>query len=106
MHGTSIPSDEDRQPLQYCGEHDQVWARIRGREYHLEVQRAADKGIFTDGAVRVDVRHSGRLPVATAVAAGTADGHCLDMSAYLNMAAALDGVLDTQRANPVNAPWL
>jgi putative selenate reductase len=93
----------------YCrreGGHDRMWARIRGREYHLEVQRSADRGVFTDGAVRVEVRHSGREPLASAVLAGAPEGHCLDLSAYLNMAAALDGALDTRRANPVNAPWL
>jgi putative selenate reductase len=93
----------------YCrrdGGRDQAWARIRGREYHLEVQRDADHGVFTDGAVRVDVRHSGRQPLGTAVLAGAPDGHCLDFSAYLNVAAALDGALDTRRANPVNAAWL
>ena len=36
----------------------------------------------------------------------TPDGHILDFSAYLNLAVILDGVLDTRRANPVNAPWL
>ena len=31
------------------------------------------------------------------------EGHALDFSAYLNMALAVDGVLDPRRANPVNA---
>ncbi|HEY7512437.1 MAG TPA: 4Fe-4S dicluster domain-containing protein, partial [Vicinamibacteria bacterium] len=93
----------------YCrrdGERDAVWARIGGREYRLDLHRAADRGVFTDGAVSVEVRHTDRAPLAVTVAAGTPDGHRLDFSAYLNMAVALDGALDTRQANPVNMPWL
>ena len=85
---------------------DAVWGRIRGREYHLEVDRARDRALFTDGVVRVEVRHSDRAPLHASAEAGAAPGHGLDFSAYLNMALAADGVLDTRRANPVNAPWL
>jgi putative selenate reductase len=93
----------------YCrreGDHDVVWGRIGGREYHLELHRGADRGVFTDGAVRMEVRHSERAPLGATIADGTPDGHRLDFSAYLNLAAALEGALDTRRANPVNAPWL
>jgi putative selenate reductase len=85
---------------------DAVWGRIRGREYHLEVDRARDRALFTDGIVRVEVRHSDRVPLQATARAGAAEGHSLDFSAYLNMALAVDGVLDTRKANPVNAPWL
>ena len=34
------------------------------------------------------------------------EGHLLDFSAYLNMALAVDGVLDPGKANPVNAAYL
>jgi putative selenate reductase len=85
---------------------DAAWGRIRGREYHLEVDRARDRALFTDGVVRVEVRHSDRVPLQASALPSAAAGHGLDFSAYLNMALAVDGVLDARRANPVNAPWL
>jgi len=85
---------------------DAVWARIRGAEYHLEVDRASDRGLFTDGVVRVEVRHSERRPLSASAGPQAPEGHLLDFSAYLNMALAVDGVLDARRANPVNAPYL
>jgi putative selenate reductase len=86
--------------------HDAAWARIRGREYHLEVDRARDRAVFTDGAIRVEVRHSDRRPLAASAEPGAPEGHALEFSAYLNTALAVDGVLDLRRANPVNAAWL
>jgi putative selenate reductase len=85
---------------------DAIWARIRGVEYHLEVDRALDRGLFTDGVLQLEVRHSERRVVAASARDGAAEGHVLDFAAYLNMALAVDGVLDTRRANPVNAPYL
>ena len=85
---------------------DAVWARIRGAEYHLEVDRASDRGLFTDGVVKVEVRHSERRPLSATARPEAPEGHTLDFSAYLNMALAVDGVLDPRRANPVNAPYL
>ena len=85
---------------------DAIWARIRGVEYHLEVDRTLDRGLFTDGVLQIEVRHSERRVVAAAAREGAADGRMIDFSAYLNMALAVDGVLDTRRANPVNAPYL
>jgi putative selenate reductase len=85
---------------------DAVWARIRGAEYHLEVDRASDRGLFTDGVVKVEIRHSQRRPLSASARPEAPEGHTLDFSAYLNMALAVDGVLDVRRANPVNAPYL
>ena len=83
-----------------------IVGRMRGREYRLDVDARGEKGTFTDGALTVDVRHRDRLPLETRVGSATPEGHVLDFSAYLNLAVILDGVLDTRRANPVNAPWL
>jgi hypothetical protein len=83
-----------------------MWGRLRGREYRLEVDRASGQGRFTDGVISVEVRHPERRFVAASAREGAPDGHTLDFSAYLNMALALDGVLDPARANPVNARWL
>jgi putative selenate reductase len=82
---------------------DAAWGRIRGVEYHLEVDRVRDRALFTDGTIRVELRHSERRPVQASARGGSPDGHVLDFAAYLNMALAVDGVLDPRRANPVNA---
>jgi putative selenate reductase len=79
-----------------------MWGRIRGREYRLEVD-AAGQGRFTDGVITVEVLHRERRAVRAQARAGAPEGHALDFSAYLNMALALDGVMDLRRANPVNA---
>jgi hypothetical protein len=75
-------------------------------EYHLEVDRNLDRALFTDGVLQLEVRHSERRVVAASAREGADEGRVLDFSAYLNMALAVDGVLDTRRANPVNAPYL
>jgi hypothetical protein len=49
------------------------------------------------------VRHSERRAVRATVRPGAAEGHVLDFAAYLNMAVAVDGVLDPRHLNPVNA---
>jgi putative selenate reductase len=82
---------------------DSVWARIRGREYRLEVDRARDRGLFTDGVISIEVSHRERRPLGAQAREGAPDGHALDFSVYLNMALVGDGVLDLRRANPVNA---
>jgi putative selenate reductase len=85
---------------------DAVWGRIRGVEYHLEVDRVRDRALFTDGAITLELRHSQRRPLHAQARPGAAEGHVLELAAYLDMALAVDGVLDRRRANPVNAPWL
>ncbi len=82
---------------------DAMWARVRGVEYRLEVDRAADRALFGDGRVQVELRHAARSPVAATVASGTPDGHTLELRVYLEMATLLDGVLDPRRVHPVNA---
>ena len=82
---------------------DAIWGRIEGREYRLEVDRARDLGLFTDGVITVEVQHRARRALGARAREGAPEGHALDFSAYLNMALAVDGVLDTRRANPVNA---
>jgi putative selenate reductase len=82
---------------------DAVWGRIKGVEYHLEIDRLKDRGLFTDGVIKLELKHSERRPIQAAARSGAADGHLLDFSAYLNMALAVDGVLDARFANPVNS---
>lgn len=85
---------------------DAVWGRINGVEYHLEIDRAKDRALFSDGVIKLELKHSLRRPAAAEAKPGAALGHKLDFSAYLKMALAVDGVLDTKKANPVNAPYL
>jgi putative selenate reductase len=82
---------------------DSMWARLGGVEYRLDVERQADRAVFTDGHVTLEMRHAERRPVGASVALGTPQGHTLDVGACLRMAVLLDGVLAPQRANPVNA---
>ena len=82
---------------------DAIWGRIRGREYRLDVDRGRGQAEFTDGVITVVVLHPERRPLRAHAREGAREGHALDFSAYLNMALAVDGVLDARRANPVNA---
>jgi putative selenate reductase len=85
---------------------DAVWGRLRGVEYHLEVDRARDRALFTDGSITLELRHSERRPLQASARSGAPEGRTLDFAAYLNMALAADGVLDMRKANPANAAWL
>jgi putative selenate reductase len=85
------------------GDGHAIWARIRGREYRLEIDRVRDRGLFTDGVITIEVSHRERRPLGAQAREGAPEGHTLDFSAYLNMALVGDGVLDVRRANPVNA---
>jgi putative selenate reductase len=84
---------------------DAMWGRLRGVEYRLDVEQDTDQALFGDGQVTLELRHRDRAPVGATVASGAAEGHTLDVAAYLAMAVLLDGVLDPRRVNPVNAPF-
>jgi len=85
---------------------DAVWVRLHGIEYHLELDRVKDRTLFTDGIVKLEVRHSDRRLLSAVARSGAPDGHTLDFRAYLETASVMDGVLDPARANPVNAGYL
>ena len=80
-----------------------MWGRLRGASYRLEVDPDTDQAVFSDGRVTLELRHRERTPVGASVAPDAPEGHTLDVGAYLAMAALLDGVLDSRRANPVSA---
>jgi putative selenate reductase len=82
---------------------DQAWARLRGVEYRLRVDRGRDLGLFTDGVIELELQHSRRRPLRATAPAEAPEGHRLDFAAYLSLAVSVDGVLDARRANPVNA---
>jgi putative selenate reductase len=81
---------------------DVMWGRIGGTEYRLEVDRAGDGAVFSDGRVRLTLRHSSRALLVASAEADAPDGHVLDGSAYLTMATLLDGVLTGRRASPLD----
>jgi putative selenate reductase len=99
---TALPGRDGFYARRQGGE-DSIWARIRGREYRLDVDRARGRGLFTDGVIAVEVSHRDRRALGARAREGAPEGHALDFSAYLNMALAVDGVLDGRRANPVSA---
>jgi putative selenate reductase len=80
-----------------------VWARVRGTEYRLELDRGADLARFGNGRLELELRHSERRPLRARPEPSAPEGDTLDVSAYLAIAVAVDGVLDPTRANPVNA---
>jgi putative selenate reductase len=82
---------------------DVIWGRIGGVQYRLGVDRSHDRAVFTDGRVRLVLQHAARAVVRATTEAAATEGHTLDGTAYLKMAAILDGVLDPRRVNPVNA---
>ena len=84
------------------GEGVRVWARLGGREYALEIDRAEGRAVFADGAIRLDIDHANRRVLGAEALPGAPEGHVLDVSAYLTTSLAVDGVLDPSRANPVN----
>jgi hypothetical protein len=79
-----------------------VWARLGGREYTLEIERATGHAAFSDGGLRLRIDHPHRRVLRVEVLAEAPEGHGLDVEAYLATALAVDGVLDASRANPVN----
>jgi putative selenate reductase len=85
-----------------AGDFDLCWARLRGVEYHLEVDRTRDRALFTDGAIEVELRHSERRALGARARGGAREGHLLDLRAYLEAAVVLEGVLDARRANFIN----
>jgi putative selenate reductase len=81
----------------------QVQARVKGREYTLEVEPGRTRAVFGDGFVRLEVDHRRRRVERAVALPGAPEGHVLELSAYLATALAVDGVVDTARANPVNS---
>jgi putative selenate reductase len=81
---------------------DVMWGRLAGVPYELAVEPAADHAVFSDGRIRVELRHTARQPTRAIALSGAADGHLLDLGVYLRMAVLLAGVLDPRRANPVS----
>ena len=83
---------------------DAAWARIRGvRVPPGGGPRARPRALHGRRHPRGGAPQRAPARCRPARAAGTAEGHVLDFAAYLNMALAVDGVLDARRANPVNA---
>jgi putative selenate reductase len=86
-----------------------VWARLRGREYTLEIEGNEGHAVFSDGVLRLVIDHPRRRVLQAEAVPGAPEGHALEVTDYLATALAVDGVLDPSRANPVNCalapPW-
>lgn len=86
---------------------DRLWGRFRGRQYFLEVERAADRSIFTDHVLEVTLdRKKPAKPLSTRIVEPGQNGHVLDMKYYFWMEKCLEGVLNGNRINYVNVRFL
>jgi putative selenate reductase len=98
---------------------DRIEGRIQGKAYRLEVVRSSDEATFDDGTVELKLRLSTRELVGwkaldSALAAHDparvphrhAPDHVVPMVNLYRMDALLRGVLSTNRASFVNAPYL
>ena len=98
---------------------DRIEGRIQGKAYRLEMTRGGDEATFNDGAVELKLRLSTRDLVDwnaldPALAAHDparapyrhAPDHVVPMVNFYRMEALLRGVLNTNRVNYVNAPYL
>ena len=66
----------------------------------------ARPALFTDGVIRVELRPRDRRPLRVGALPGAAEGHTLDLSAYLNLALAVDGVHGPAAGEPRERGWL
>jgi putative selenate reductase len=79
-----------------------AWARRRGADYRLEVDRKSGRDRFEGCGVAVEVAHEERRVLRSWVLPGAAEGQVLDLMDYLHTVTAVEGALDPRRANPVN----
>jgi putative selenate reductase len=80
-----------------------AFARLRGAEYRLKVDRTSGLDRFEGCGVAVEVVHGERRVVRSWVLPGAPEGQIMDVMAYLHTVTAVEGALDPRRANPVNA---
>jgi putative selenate reductase len=84
------------------------WARIDGCDYTLELERASDNAVFSDGVLRLMLEGASGLLHGAHPADGVKPepGHVLSTLAARTILTILAGVLDTTRPNPVNVSLL
>lgn len=96
-------ADRDGFFVERAGEIDRMRGRLGGRVHDLAVDRAADRATFSDGVVEL-VLDRARIakPLEARLVNGPAEGHVVDMKAYLWMECCLQGVLHGGTVNYVN----
>ena len=82
---------------------DRLWGRFKGRQYFLEVERAANRAVFTDHVIELTLdRSKPNKPLKTSIVEPGSSGHALEMKYYFWMEKCLEGVLNPARVNYVN----
>lgn len=98
---------------------ERIVGRIKGQEYRLEIERAADSALFNDGVVILNIQLStGKLlnwkvldPALAKIDPAREPfehipDHVVSMVNFYRMEALLRGVLNTKKAHYVNAQYL
>jgi len=84
-----------------------AWARIDGKDYQLELERSAERAVFTDGTLELVLDgKAGVIEGMRTKASPPPAGHVLSTHPARTMLGIVRGVLDPARPNPVNAPTL
>jgi putative selenate reductase len=85
-----------------------AWAKIDGRDYRLELERQAQRAVFSDGVLElvIDAKACVIEGMRTAAGASPDAGYVLSTHPARTMLSIISGALDPQRPNPVNASAL
>ena len=85
-----------------------AWARIDGGDYELRVERGNGQAVFSDGVLELVLAAKGAVIEGMRVVDGAKPevGHVLSTHPARSMLCIVDGVLDADRPNPVNAQLL
>ncbi len=84
----------------------EVFGRIDGKEYRLEVPRVGGPARFGDGVVTCEMEGMDGRPSVVEIVDGAEEGHTLDLEAYCAMRCLLAGLTDPGAVHFVNAAWL
>jgi putative selenate reductase len=86
---------------------DRIWGRLGSRQYFLEVEREANRAVFTDHVLELTLdRSKPDKPLKTSIVEPGSSGHVLQMKYYFWMEKCLEGVLNPARVNYVNVRFL
>lgn len=96
-------SDRDGFYVDRVDGRDRMWGRLGGKVHDLVVDRAENRATFSDGVVELVLdRAKLSKPIEARLVNGPAEGHVVDMKAYLWMEWCLQGVLNEASINYVN----
>ncbi|MCA9624456.1 MAG: glutamate synthase [Myxococcales bacterium] len=80
-----------------------AWARIDGKDYHLELERSGGRAVFDDGVLELILDEGGGIDGMRAMSETPPPGHVLSTHPARVMLTILQGVLDPKRPNPLQA---